>query len=783
MNPVLAFSGRYLFAVPFLLCLSNPAWSAIFNVNSQVDATDASPGNGICETAAGNGVCTLRAAVQESNAQAGGDTIYLPAATYTLSIPGINEDDAASGDLDIKGTLTISGSGVASTIIDGNAADRVFHVLGSTLSMNSLTVRNGRREGSSTDATVVGGGVMVSNGFLNLYTVVVSDNFATLDGGGIYVLQGRANLYSSIVESNTASDRGGGIAIYGTSGSLGSTSLTIDNSVLRNNRTEDGFDGGGIYCSRATVNVSQSRFQANSSWNGGGLYNFQCLTGITQSTFDQNTGKTYGGAISSTSSTITIINSTFSRNGTGSLDGLAGWGGGIYAKASNVSLYSSTVAGNVSASGPGIYTETVTTLSLANSIVADNVGGGGVSTLTQIYGALTSLGYNLIESFRPIIGNPGDTGNASDIVGVDPLLAPLAANGGTTPTLALLPGSPAIDAADPSGCRNETGAIISQDQRGQPKPLDGDGDGMARCDIGAYELPFSPGFIISPVRDLVTTELGGEASFRVRLNTAPTFSVILPLASSNPDEGTISVTQLVFDAANWSSWQTVTVQGVDDPALDGATGYAILTDTATSADPRYDGLNPVDVDVSNYDNESSLIGVTPVSGLTTTEGGGSSWITVSMTAPPTADVNVTLTIKDLTEGTFLMPGGLGIPLPGGGMSDGSYITLLFTLSDWHLNRMVAIYPVSDGVDDGDVTYSVELSVSTTDPLYASASLPAFNVTNIDSDNTTSSNAGGGAAEDGGGGGGGCTIQKKSEFDPVMLMLLVLSAILARRRMN
>lgn len=782
MNPVLAFSGRCLLAVTFLLFLNSPAWAATFTVNSTADATDALPGNGICETVAGNGVCTLRAAIQESNAQTDGDTIYLPAGTYTLSIPGTNEDDAASGDLDIKGTLIISGSGTATTIIDGNAADRVFHVLASTLSMNSLTIRNGRREGSRTDATLVGGGVMVSNGFLNLYTVVVSDNFATLDGGGIYVLQGRANIYSSIVESNTASDRGGGIAIYGTSGSLGSTRLTIDDSVLRNNRTE-GFDGGGVYCSRATVNVAVSRFQANSSRNGGGLYNFQCLTGIMRTTFDQNTGKTYGGAITSTSSTITIINSTFSRNGTGNLDGLAGWGGAIYAEASNVSLYSSTVAGNISASGPGIYTETVTTLRLANSIVADNVGGGDVSTLTQIYGALTSLGYNLIESFRPIIGNPGDTGNATDIVGVDPLLAPLDANGGTTPTHALLPGSPAIDAADPSGCRDETNGMITLDQRAQPKPLDGDADGTSRCDIGAYELRFSPGFIISPVRDLVTTELGGETTFQVRLNTAPTSQVILPLESSNPDEGTISVTQLMFDVSDWNVWQTVTVQGVDDLAPDGATGYTILTGATTSADARFDGLNPIDVDVSNYDNESSLIGIAPVSGLTTTEGGGSSWITVTMNAPPMADVSVSLTIKDLTEGTFLMPGGLGIPLPGGGMSDGSYITLLFTLSDWHLNRMVAIYPVSDGVDDGDVTYSVELSVSTTDPLYASVSLPAFNATNIDSDNTTSSNAGGGAAEDGGGGGGGCTIRKKSEFDPVMLMLLVLSAILARRRMN
>ena len=88
---------------------------------------------------------------------------------------------------------------------------------------------------------------------------------------------------------------------------------------------------------------------------------------------------------------------------------------------------------------------------------------------------------NLVEDATDLTLN--GTGNTT---GVDPNLGPLVENGGPTKTHALLSGSPAIDAGDPDGCKDPW-ASLDVDQRGEIRPYDGDGDGTAVCDIGAYE--------------------------------------------------------------------------------------------------------------------------------------------------------------------------------------------------------------------------------------------------------------------------------------------------------
>src|SRR5262245_61853071 len=79
----------------------------------------------------------------------------------------------------------------------------------------------------------------------------------------------------------------------------------------------------------------------------------------------------------------------------------------------------------------------------------------------------------------------------------NPLLGPLQNNGGPTQTHALLSRSPAIDTGNPNGCRDQFdqfGALLLKDQRGLRRTVDGNGDGTARCDIGAYEFGSGPGF-------------------------------------------------------------------------------------------------------------------------------------------------------------------------------------------------------------------------------------------------------------------------------------------------
>src|SRR6059036_275156 len=110
-------------------------------VNDTTDAVDMTPADNLCLTAGGK--CTLRAAVQQANALAGHDTIMLPAGTYTLTISGLCEDGAATGDLDITDDLTITGAGAATTIIDGGGIDRVFQAIGAvTVNFAGLTIQN-----------------------------------------------------------------------------------------------------------------------------------------------------------------------------------------------------------------------------------------------------------------------------------------------------------------------------------------------------------------------------------------------------------------------------------------------------------------------------------------------------------------------------------------------------------------------------------------------------------------------------------------------------------------
>ena len=97
--------------------------------------------------------------------------------------------------------------------------------------------------------------------------------------------------------------------------------------------------------------------------------------------------------------------------------------------------------------------------------------------------------------------------------------------------------------------------------------------------------------------------------------------------------------------------QTVTVTGVDDAVVDGPQAYTIVTAAAVSTDPNYSGANAADVAVSNTDNDSAGITVTPTAGLMTTEAGGTATFTVVLNTQPTADVTIALSSSDTTEGT------------------------------------------------------------------------------------------------------------------------------------
>jgi CSLREA domain-containing protein len=186
-----------------LLALAAPAAAKTFHVDSQADEVDLSPGDGTCLAASGH--CTLRAAVQEANGRPGLDTIRVPEGTYVLTRTGAGEDDAATGDLDLRGRVRVIGAGAGATVVDGKSSDRVFDVIGKA---RVVVGRLSIRKGSPPSPGRFGGGIRIADGARATVKGVVVSECTASNGGGI-LSSGRLKLLASMLLDNSASFGGG----------------------------------------------------------------------------------------------------------------------------------------------------------------------------------------------------------------------------------------------------------------------------------------------------------------------------------------------------------------------------------------------------------------------------------------------------------------------------------------------------------------------------------------------------------------------------------------------
>jgi CSLREA domain-containing protein len=539
---VLALVAALLAALIPLAAPVPAVQAATFTVTTSADGTDASPGDGVCETAPGNGVCTLRAAIEEANANvfASHDTIYLPAGTYTLSVGSHIPPDGTT-DLDIRESLTLIGDGAIQTTIDGGGHDRVFEIAPfgghvPQVTISGVTIRNG--------ATGQGGGGIYNQGAtLSLSGCYILNNSAA-DGGGLYNQGGSVTLTgSSIVGGNTADFQGGGIYNQdgtltfedGLLGCLDNTAtfgggLFNDGGVVEltritqcNGRAEpaagSGY-GGAIYnMGGGTVTITRSRLQNNVAAGGigygGGIFNTSTASrvnlidsSISASRAVSSIGSGYGGGILNTSgAAMHIEGSLISFNWVEKAGGLA-LAGGIYnlGSSSLMTITNSTISGNQAPdSGGGVY-NSAATLSMQyvtlshNTADSDadgvgegggiyNTGGGTVNLQNTIIAANSDASPGTQYADCAGVLNSGDYNLIQDTTGctlIGPASHTITGQPANLDSLKSNGGptaSRALLAGSPAINAGLCVAGIGVDQRGLLRP----GLGDPRCDIGAYE--------------------------------------------------------------------------------------------------------------------------------------------------------------------------------------------------------------------------------------------------------------------------------------------------------
>jgi hypothetical protein len=500
----------------------------------------------------------MRTSLREAIASAaspffpGADTITFDPAVFGTS-SSITLDPGL-GTLTLGSDLTIDGGSLGITIRRANTSPNfgiVSVAPGVTATLCDLRLTGG--------AGFAGSGV-TNQGDLTVDGSTIVGNITGTSGGGILNF-GELTVVGTTIAGNTASLDGGGIGNFGT--------LTLSDSTVQGNSA--GRSGGGLLNAAAaatggaaaSADVTRVFFQGNSAAGGGGISNGGTLV-LARSTLAGNSATTVDGGGLDNQGSASIRNSTFSG------DRAAGSGGAISffsggTPGASLSIVASTVAGNLASSlSGGIYSAVPSgpPISMDSTIVANNRLTTTGSPPADLSGTFLSSGYNVVGTGAGATG----LGGVGDQVGtasapIDPRLGPLADNGGPTQTMALLNGSPALYAGDPT-------LIGTPDQRGVVRPP------WPGADVGAYQRPAeAPSLIVNTTADAYDP-YDNRTSLREAIAAAGT------AAFPGPDT-------ITFDPVVFASARTITTRGTlelgSDVTIDAASLGIVLRRPSTAA--------------------------------------------------------------------------------------------------------------------------------------------------------------------------------------------------------
>ena len=434
---------------------------------------------------------TLRDAINQADADTANQYVITFAVEGTIDLTSVLPH--------LANNITIQGPGASNLTVERVSTAPDFSIFtvnsGVTDTISGMTITGGNAQ--------QGGGIN-NNGTLTATNVNFTANIANSGGGGIYNVGLATIINSTVTHNSNSSNSYSGGGIYN-----GGVLIAINSTFTGNSATSSvggGISGGG------TITVIGSAFASNSAYAGGGIYSDSGTLTATSDTFNGNIATALGGGICN-STTAIVTNSTFAGNS-------ADTGGGIYNIGPLMATNSTFTDNSAEITGGGI--ENYDTLTLNNTIVADNTAPLGSTIYGQdgpnIHGQVQpTSAFNLIGDGSGITNLTAlEEPALSNLIGttadpINPLLAPLADYGGPTQTMALLPGSPAINAGSNALAVDANGNQLTTDQRGAGFPR----IVRATVDIGAYELMQTP---LTPI--VVVVDNGGTYNGKAFAATA-----------------------------------------------------------------------------------------------------------------------------------------------------------------------------------------------------------------------------------------------------------------------